>query len=264
MANIGIVGFGYVGQATARFFSRQHYVRIYDKYLSPYSDEITKSAINNCDLAFVTVPTPTASDGWSCDLSELFEVLTWLNVPTCIKSTIPPGTIDGLTNSRSCIVYCPEYIGEGVGHRWTELDASGFVILGGDKEATERVAQFYRSVGPDLNIAHTSAKTAELCKYMENAFLATKVTFVNQFYDIASLFNVDFEELINLWTLDERVGTSHCRVTPERGFGGKCLPKDLRAIIASVQGAVDMQFLTAVLTYNDRIRACEGQKVPPK
>jgi UDP-glucose 6-dehydrogenase len=88
---------------------------------------------------------------------------------------------------------------------------------------------------------------------MENTFLALKVAFVNQFYDIAEVFGVDFLELRKIWLADSRVGTSHSSVTPARGFRGRCLPKDLAAIVAAVRPMGGAPLLEALLSYNTEI-----------
>jgi UDPglucose 6-dehydrogenase len=88
---------------------------------------------------------------------------------------------------------------------------------------------------------------------MENCFLAAKVAFVNQFFDIAQALGVDFDELRRLWLLDPRVGPSHTMVTPERGFRGRCLPKDMAALIAAMRPLGGAPLLEAVQAYNDRI-----------
>jgi len=89
---------------------------------------------------------------------------------------------------------------------------------------------------------------------MENCFLATKVAFVNQFYDVASSLNIDFAELRELWLADPRIGRSHTMVTDERGFGGACLPKDMKAIVAAVNRFGGAPLLEAVIEYNEKIR----------
>jgi UDPglucose 6-dehydrogenase len=253
---IGVVGFGYVGKAVARYFAREHCVTIYDKYDLQYSSVAHKSAINKCDIAFVAVPTVTSADLWSCDLSAIHDVFSWLAVPACIKSTVPPGTTQELlSNSVAPIAFSPEYLGESEGHQWVDIDSCGFVIIGGDAVAVDLARRAYLDVNGALRIEiPSSAKSAELCKYMENAFLATKVAFVNQFFDIANAIDVDFEELRELWLLDDRIGRTHCHVTPIRGFGGKCLPKDIRGITAAVRNCVCTDLLNAVITYNDHIR----------
>ena len=253
--NIGIIGYGYVGRALARFFSKVHRVTIYDKFQERYNSSALKTSINECDFAFVAVPTPVAAGTPNCDTSAVEDVLSWSTVALCIKSTIPPGTTDRLASLYgSQLVFSPEYIGESIGHPWKDVSDCGFLILGGSGALAELVTTAYRSIDETIKVVSTSSKTAELCKYMENAFLATKITFVNQFYDIATTMGVDFDELVRLWQLDRRIGESHCKVTMERGFGGRCLPKDLQALVGFAKPFTSTEFLEAVLSYNDKIR----------
>ncbi len=101
-----------------------------------------------------------------------------------------------------------------------------------------------------LEYHSTTSQAAELCKYMENCFLATKVGFVNQFYDIAQVIGVDFDELRRLWLLDSRIKPSHTRMEPTRGFGGKCLPKDWAPIVGWMRPFGGAPLLEALLAYN--------------
>jgi UDPglucose 6-dehydrogenase len=213
---IGVVGFGYVGKAVARYFARKHGATIYDKYNPQYSSDAQKSATNRCDIAFISVPTVTSADLWSCPLSAIHHVFSWLAVPACIKSIVPPGTTQKLlSNGVASIAFSPEYLGESEGHQWVEIDSCGFVIIGGDSVAVDLAKRAYLEVNGTLRIEiPSSAKAAELCKYMENAFLATKVAFVNHFFDIANVIAIDFEELKELWLLDDRIGRTHCQVMP--------------------------------------------------
>jgi UDPglucose 6-dehydrogenase len=88
---------------------------------------------------------------------------------------------------------------------------------------------------------------------MENSFLATKVAFVNQFYDLAKAFNVNYHELRELWLADERIGRSHTIVTEERGYRGRCLPKDVAALISAARNVGGAPLLEAVDSYNDEV-----------
>lgn len=101
---------------------------------------------------------------------------------------------------------------------------------------------------------HTAEAGADAL--MENCFLALKVTFCNEFYDIAERFGIDYNELRELWLLDPRIGRSHTFVLPDdRGFGGKCLPKDVSAMVQSACAAsYAPQLLMAVLETNERFR----------
>ena len=255
---IGIVGHGPVGSAVARLLAlnQDNQVVIYDKFLPPHNHSSRKGAVNGCDLAFVCVPTPPAADG-SCDLSAVEESVEWIRVPVCIRSTVPPGTVDRLAAGRDrLIAFSPEYLGETPGHPWRNDADCGFVIVGGPAGATELVAAAYRKVTcPDVQFYFTDARTAELCKYMENCFLATKVAFVNQFFDIAQNLGVDFEALRALWLADTRIGPSHTRVTSERGFRGRCLPKDISALVAAMRPFGGAPLLEQVMAYNREVCA---------
>ena len=98
------------------------------------------------------------------------------------------------------------------------------------------------------------ALSAEVAKYMENTFFAVKVTFVNEFFDIAKAYGVDYNVLREIWLADSRINRDHTDVYPDaRGFSGKCLPKDLSALLAACEEAgVDAQLLKAVQEINNR------------
>jgi UDPglucose 6-dehydrogenase len=130
--------------------------------------------------------------------------------------------------------------------------------LGGERHDTIPVADLYKTTfNADIVIRQTDAKTAEMAKYMENAYLALKVSFCNEFYEIANGFGIDYNELRELWLLDPRIGRSHTFVLPHnRGFGGRCLPKDLSAIIHSAgRVGVTSTLLEAVREVNREFRA---------
>ena len=255
--SIGIVGYGVVGKSLAKLFGYEPgkpEVCVYDKLLPGMNDEASRAAIQKCSLVFVAVPTPETQNG-SCDLQALEEVVGWVEAPMCVKSTVPPGTLDRLvreTGKRIC--FSPEYVGETRWHPWKDIHNHGFAIVGGEKALCDLVVRTYQAVlGPLTRYCMSDAKTAELCKYMENAFLATKVAFVNQFYDLAQYFGVSYDELRELWLADERIGRSHNIVTGERGYRGRCLPKDMAAIIHAAKPYGGAPLLEAVDSYNDEI-----------
>jgi len=255
---VGVVGHGVVGSAMARFIGTRahHDLVIYDKFQPAHNQPARRLAINTCDLVFLCVPTPADSQG-GCDTSAVEECAAWIRVPTCIRSTIVPGTTDRLQAAHGAqFAFSPEYLGEGAHHPWREEGACGFLIVGGPVPITELVIGLYRDCAPpETRYYRTSARAAELCKYMENSFLAAKVAFVNQFYDIAGAMGVDFAELRELWLADARVGPSHTLVTRERGFRGRCLPKDLGALVAAMEHLGGAPLLRAIQEFNARICA---------
>jgi UDPglucose 6-dehydrogenase len=257
---IGIIGYGVVGKALSRFLSRSCTVSVYDKFIDGYNDASHKANVFHSDLVFIAVPTPTAEDG-HCDTTAVEDALSWVGSPICLKSTVIPGTVERLTAATSKqIAFSPEYMGESPTHPWPETDSCGFLIVGGSPLVSRLVVQAYQLCNPGLACYETDARTAELCKYMENCFLATKVAFVNQFHDMAELFGVSFDELRKLWLLDRRIGESHTTVTKERGFGGRCLPKDMFAIVAATRTRGGAPLLECILQYNSRITSREVEQ----
>jgi UDPglucose 6-dehydrogenase len=241
----------------ARFFSShtRHEAAVYDRFQPAYNREEHKRGVNESDLVFICVPTPAGADGFTCDTSAVEECLEWIEPPICLRSTVVPGTVDRLTEATGKhIAFSPEYLGEQSSHPWHEEGACGFLIVGGPPAVCDLViAAFTDSPSCTLRFYRTTARTAELCKYMENSFLATKVAFVNQFYDIAGALGVDFAELRQLWLADPRIGASHSSVSGERGFRGRCLPKDVSALVAEMRAHGGAPLLEAVFEYNRQV-----------
>jgi UDPglucose 6-dehydrogenase len=224
---IGIIGFGHVGKAMFKQFPN---ATVYDGPLGIGSRE----ELSCCDAAFVCVPTPEAADG-SCDTATVNEVLIWLDASVIIiRSTVPVGFTDSqIEATGKRIVFQPEYYGETAAHPFSDLAARSWLTIGGSSEDVKLAVKAYQSVcNAEVKFVLTEARTAELAKYMENCYLALKVTFCNEFYDIAQAFDVDYSRLREVWLEDPRIGRSHTFVYEDnRGFSGKCLPKDLNAIL---------------------------------
>lgn len=252
---VGIVGYGYVGRAMHELFPE---ACIYDPHLS---SSHTKEDINRRDMALVCVPTAMNKDG-SCDVSLVTESIAWLTTPyILIKSTIPPGTTDALrAQYRKRIVFSPEYAGESAywsPYNWKIIEEP-FLILGGDRSDTVVILNcFKKKMGPTKRYFQVDARTAELAKYMENAFYATKVTFCNEFFEIARAFNVDYNEVRELFIVDPRINAMHTLVFEDnRGFGGKCFPKDVNGIVRAAENAgYEPKLLKQVLSSNERFKA---------
>lgn len=263
LKKIGIVGGGVVGKAMYKLCGNN--AIIYDPYLR---DNITTpSEINLCDIAFICVPTPMKEDG-DCDVSIVEQCVSWIECPLIvIRSTIEPGTTDRLKkihNKR--IVFQPEYLGETTSHVFVDMGSRPFAVLGGDTSDTSAVADFYKQYyNSYMSFFFCDALTAELCKYMENAFFAVKVTFVNEFYDIARAHGVDFNLLREMWLADVRVSRDHTFVYPDnRGFSGKCLPKDCNAIVkSSEKRGYSPKFMKYCLEVNDIFRSNNPSRTPP-
>ena len=250
---VGIVGAGAVGAGMAKLFPD---AAIYDE-----PKKIgTREAIDQCEIAFVSVPTPQGPAG-ECDTSIVEDVVRWIQVPVIVlRSTVAVGTSRRLAQATGKrIVFQPEYgPAETPDHPFNDLRKIRWIVLGGEARDNAVAIRAWQEVySSDITIMQTTWETAELCKYMENAFLALKVTFCNEFYELAQRFGVDYSELREAWLLDPRIGRSHTWVLPDkRGYSGKCLPKDVAAIIASAGVAgYSPELLREMQRSNDRFVA---------
>lgn len=264
---VGIVGYGYVGKAMSKLFENHYPVTPYDP------DQISWSRpnnINECDVTFVCVPTPVHPETGGCDTRIVEEVVDWIESPLIvIKSTVEPGTTDRLkekTGKR--IVFSPEYCGES--SYWTpykfhtDVKETPFFIFGGDKKDTsECVSLFLPVTGPTKTYRQTTAREAEMAKYIENCFYATKVTFC---YDMATLCEkagLDWNEIRELWLLDPRLNPMHTAVFPENNkpYSGKCFPKDMKALYNyGVSQGYEPQVLKAIIQANEDIGKYREEK----
>jgi nucleotide sugar dehydrogenase len=264
---IGIIGSeGYVGKAFCKMVENHYHIVKYDPALGNKS--ASKEEINRCHLGVVCVPTPM-NDDYSCDTSIVEETIDWLDTEVIlIKSTIEPGTTDRLkkkTGKR--IVFSPEYIGEGkykVSSRMdfqTDMTTCPFLILGGDKEDCEYILSMLVPIlGPEKIYECIAPLEAELIKYFENTYFGVKITFAQEMYEICKRFGVNYWNVRRGWALDPRVDVMHTAVFPNaRGFSGKCLPKDIYALIkASQKKGYEPEFFKETLRSNNRIREEAG------
>lgn len=241
MNNILIVGYGVVGRNLAKELSPLH-PDIYDKYKPEFN---TKREITY-DFCFICVDTPYRED-CICDISEIENALLENDADLyIIKSTILPGTIDKLSKMYNRnIIFSPEYYG---GTQHCNNFNFNFTILGGKKNDCIRVQQLLQEIYDGTHTFRiTDSKTAELVKYMENSYLATKVTFCCQFYEIANKLGVNYEDLRELFILDPRVNPSHTFVYREHPYyDSHCLNKDVPAIAEFTNA----EFLKDVIKYN--------------
>jgi len=248
---IGIVGYGHVGKAMKELFVD---AVVYDEPLQLGSRE----EINDCEVAFVCVPTPQDENG-ACNTRIVEDVIGWLETSVIIiRSTVYVGFCDEQAKKHHKeIVFQPEYYGETVAHPFANLANRNWITLGGSKKGINLAIKAYQKVlNASVAIYQSSAKEAELAKYMENAFFATKVVFCNEFFDIAEKLGVDYNVVRELWLADPRIGAYHTFVYEDsRGFDGSCLPKDIAAIItqANAHGA-DTTLLQSVVKKNELLK----------
>ena len=250
MSSVLIIGYGVVGRNLKRELSLLQ-PDVYDKYRR---DENTKEN-KRYEVAFVCVPTPYLGRDKPCDTSEIEAALAEHDADLFIvKSAVLPGVTDRLCQeSGKHIIVSPEYHGSTVHSNSYGFD---FTILGGEKADCLKAVQILQCCYDGRHRFHiTDAKTAELVKYMENACLATKVSFCCQFWEIANKIGVNYPELRELFLLDPRVNPSHTFVFDGHPYwDSQCLNKDVPAIA----GAYNAEFLNAVISYNSRNRLLYG------
>lgn len=261
---IGIIGFGFVGRALHHGFAQNAEFRIYDA--NPIvSENSFEETVRNSEFIFICVPTPMDLTTGKCDVSIIDKVLNDC-VPYAsntdkifiLKSTIIPGTTDGFIAKYPTlnIVFNPEFLTERT-YKLDFINASR-VILGGKMDLTERVAALYAQRFPMTPICLTDPVTAETVKYFSNCMLATKVALCNEFYDICEKLGISYEDTMNMVLMDGRIGKSHIDVPGhdgDRGFGGKCFPKDMKAMITKAEEiGCDPMILKAAYDYNLKIR----------
>ena len=236
---VGIVGQGFVGTALKNGFKKNFDIETYDKYVKERSTcESLEELCSRAKIIFVCLPTPMRPDG-SCDLSIVDDTIKKIddcnkdNVAV-IKSTIPPGTTENY--NKRCkniqVVFNPEFLTE----RFATQDFlnTNRIIIGGPRPGSTIVKQFYAKTFPSVPIVKTGSNTAEMVKYTVNTFLAAKVAYANELYQICSKFNVDYDKVIEYSKYDKRLGDSHWNVPGHDGhfgFGGSCFPKDLNCLI---------------------------------
>lgn len=227
MSRIIICGYGHIGRHMYEEFEALS-PSIYDPNIPEYSS-LPKELF---DFAFICVPTEMKEDG-SADISIVEQCVKDIRANiTIIKSTVPPTTTKNLSSKYSKnIVFSPEQWGA-TQHAFKKQD---FVILGGNRELTSEVAQLYYKVrNGAFKIYVTDSTTAELSKYMLNCFLAMKVTFCNEFADIAHSYDVSYEELRELFCADSRISPYHTLVYNDRPYyDSHCFNKDVPALLNS-------------------------------
>lgn len=239
-----IVGYGTVGKNLHEELKALK-PDIYDKYKTEYN---TRRHIKY-DFCFICVDTPYNKDN-PCDISQVEAALQENDAYIyIIKSTILPGTTDMLKQKyHKRIVFSPEYYG-GTQH-CNNFDFN-FTILGGTEYDCIPVQQLLQKIYDARHVFRiVSPAMAELAKYMENSYLGMKVAFCNQFFRIAESYGVNYEQLRELFILDERVNPSHTFVYRDKPYyDTHCLNKDIPAITEAAP--CNTQLLQSVIDYNE-------------
>ncbi|MCC8935215.1 UDP-glucose 6-dehydrogenase [Bradyrhizobium ivorense] len=233
------------------------------------ADPVSKS-----DAVFIAVGTPSRRGDGHADLSYVYaaarEIAANLKDFTVVitKSTVPVGTGDEVERlireanpaADVAVASNPEFLREGAAIR--DFKHPDRIVAGTDDErARKLIAEIYRPLY--LNrapVMFTGRRTAELIKYAANAFLATKITFINEIADLAEKVGADVQEIARGIGLDNRIGTKFLHAGP--GFGGSCFPKDTRALIKTAQDyEAPVRIVEAVIAVNENRKRAMARKV---
>ena len=254
---IGIVGNGFVGESQAFAFSPISDIKIFD--IDPVKATHTLEETLKQDFIFICLPTPMKENGEQ-DISYIenfFNTVPNQKAIFVLKSTVLPGTTKKLQDKYGLkIVFCPEFLTE----KTAKLDmlTQSRIILGGEKQWCSKVLELFKARFGEKHYILTNIITAELVKYMANTFLAVKVSVVNEFYRMADKLGVKWDDALEGFVSDPRIGNSHTQVPGhdgKLGFGGTCFPKDINALITMGKELdVDMNTLEAAWKTNLEVR----------
>lgn len=251
---IAIAGYGYVGKAVYNAVRRWHEAVIIDPGYDEYNENKIDDTLNG---VIICVSTPEAEDG-SCDMTNVIDVIntTPKKVPILIKSTI---SIEGWLQINAdfpnhYICFSPEFLRAETAIE--DFQNQEVIYISKEKSGShEHWQKMFKGCLYGRKYDFKSAEELILAKYFRNSFLATKVSFFNQVYDLCKAKDIDFESVRQVIADDKRIGHGHSMVTDQRGFGGHCFPKDTSAIVETAKNDnVDLTLIEEAIKYNATIR----------
>ncbi|GAA0467282.1 UDP-glucose/GDP-mannose dehydrogenase family protein [Parasphingorhabdus litoris] len=233
-----------------------------------------KESVKDCDAVFIAVGTPSRRGDGHADLSYVYaaseEIAEAITKPTVVvtKSTVPVGTGDEvehilskkLSSDQFAVVSNPEFLREGAAI--DDFKRPDRIVIGAEVEwAKDVMSEIYRPLFLNESpILFTGRRTAELIKYAANAFLATKITFINEIADLCEKVGANVQEVSRGIGLDNRIGSKFLHAGP--GYGGSCFPKDTLALLKTAQdNESPVRIVEAVVQVNDQRKRAMGRKV---
>lgn len=230
--SIGFIGVGMVGGALSRWFkARGHETFLFDLHKEVGSE----NEVNRADVVFVAVPTPFDEAAGRFDGSAVESALRSLggSKTVIIKSTVLPGMTDSLQeiHPEHRLIFSPEFLTESTADH--DVSHPMMNILGYTASSKDAASEIMRLLARAPFERIMPAAEAEFFKYLRNTFFSTKVIFFNQMYDLCEKLGLDYDAIRECAAADPWVGGQHTTVWHKgyRGYGGKCLPKDTRALM---------------------------------
>ncbi|MES0100059.1 UDP-glucose/GDP-mannose dehydrogenase family protein [Mesorhizobium sp. M0019] len=237
-------------------------------------DDNLADAVSQSDVVFIAVGTPSRRGDGHADLSFVYDAAAEVGralkgfTVVVTKSTVPVGTGDEVEriireqNSAAdfAVVSNPEFLREGSAIE--DFKRPDRIIVGTDAERAKAVmGEIYRPLS--LNVApifYTSRRTAELTKYAGNAFLAMKITFINEIADLCERLGADVQDVARGIGMDNRIGAKFLHAGP--GYGGSCFPKDTLALVKTAQDAASpVRLIETTVSINDQRKRAMARKV---
>jgi len=224
-----------------------------------------KRSIQDSDIIFICVGTPTKKGGSSADLSQIYRVAKEISLSInkfkiiVTKSTVPVTTGDEIekilskkksNKNKFSVVSNPEFLREGEAIR-DFIYPDRIVVGSNDKKSNRLMSNLYAPlISKGAQYIHTSRRAAELIKYSSNAFLATKITFINEIANLCEKTRINVEDISIGMGLDKRIGSRFLRAGP--GYGGSCFPKDTKAITSTADKfKIDLSVIKSVVKSNE-------------
>ena len=224
-----------------------------------------KESVNKSDIIFICVGTPTKKNGSAADLSQIYnvakEIGNSINKYKIIvtKSTVPVTTGDLIEkilkkknkNNQFSVVSNPEFLREGEAVR--DFNFPDRIVVGSNDKKSNKILKTLYSplISKGAQYLNTSRRGAELIKYASNAFLATKITFINELANLCEKIDIDIEDISIGMGLDKRIGGRFLRAGP--AYGGSCFPKDTKAIINTANKfRTDLSVVKSVVKSNEK------------
>lgn len=259
---IGVVGWGVVGKAVGNGFESKGHDIVWHDPFKKGSTSINKLS-KLSDFIFVCVPTPMTSDYKKIDLSIINDVVKKIapkiaktNKVLIIKSTVVPGTTykHARKYKNTHFAMVPEFLTE-VNAERDFLNPDRIIIGAEDEGIASKLARLHKQLFPEVKIFLTDTKTAEMAKYMANIYKSLKVIFANEVKEFADAVGVNYDDLREMTAADRYISEKMFKVTPFGGFGGKCFPKDIVALIGKAEElGVEMTTIKAAWKKNLKIR----------
>jgi len=257
---VGVIGNGFVGNAIYQNFKDKEICKVYDVRVQRSYNTLEDTI--DSDIVFVCLPTPMMENG-ECDLSFITDFFTTVKITNentlfVIKSTVPIGTTDNLCEKRKDlrIVHNPEFLT--AVNAVEDFKNTDRHIIGGKQEWCIQLRNLFVKYFPNTPVQIVKSKESETIKYFCNSFLAAKVTFFNNLYEICEKLDMNFDSVKDGVTSDKRIGISHTKVPGpdgQMGFGGYCFPKDINALINTLkENNIDDVLFSTIWEYNKSIR----------